>query len=96
MSHIDRDISGYSQEIQNKIMDKRKKDEEKIAGYGKARTMMAIGMTLLTLTGPIGMIIGLTLVISSVKYDSSNWVFVLGAFGYLFFLAIAIFFTLIL
>lgn len=70
------DLSGYSKEVQEKILEERvrrlEEEENKKNDFRTGRTLLAIGMTSIVLGGPIGIIIGLFLVFYSIRFDSSN------------------------
>lgn len=96
MPNKEHDISGYSQEIQDKIIEKQMKDKRKQEDFRKGRTLLAIGMALIMFGGPIGIVAGLFLVFYSISFDSANLGFGCVAIVIVLLMLIGAFFTMLL
>lgn len=71
-------------------------EENKVSDYRTGRTLLAIGMTLIVLGGPIGIVAGLFLVFYSIRFDSANLGFGCAAIVIVLFILIGAFFTMLL
>ena len=98
------DLSGYSREMQDKILahrakeveKKRIEEENKVGNYRTGRTLLAIGMALIMFGGPVGIVAGLFLVFYSISFDSANLGFGCVAIVIVLFILIGAFFTMLL